>query len=105
MIDVPKSAVLSPMPRFVIAQELYAEFVLHMMRVCGECRISCSYFNRVWREYRGFLEPKTGGDIMKCTACIRFRDILHGAPGIRKVIDARVRARVEEERAAHHKVR
>lgn len=50
------------------------------------------------------MKPKTGGDFIKYSLRIRFRDFLHDAPGIRKALDDAVRAQTEQERSAQYEV-
>lgn len=49
-------------------------------------------------------EAQDGGDFMKCGLCIRFRDLLQGAPEIRETLDETIRAQAEQERSANHEV-
>lgn len=87
-----------------LIQGLCQGFVSYMLKVRGSCRTSSSCFNLTWGEYRCGMKPNTGGDFMKCTHCMRFCDILHGAPGIRMTVEDGTRAQVEEGSAAHHEV-
>lgn len=76
-------------------QELYCDSVSHLVKTGGSCRISSSYFNGMWTEYRCNMKPERGIDFMKCGQCIEFRDFLYGAPGTRKTLDKAVRAQAE----------
>lgn len=88
-------------PYALFCQELYEEFG-SQLRVHGQCLISPSYFNHTCCEHRGSMKSRTGGDFIKCTACIRFRNIQYGAPRINKTMHEGTRTSLGKEYRAHY---
>ena len=76
-------------------QELYEHYKEQDPEGSG---VSISYFNKVWRNKRPHLKPKSGSTFMKCEECTLLKDTLYGAPGVRATLDPKT---VEGARARH----